>query len=117
MTSTVTQWHEYNTAEKIAWLCHNVLRSENHATVDSDYVRPEYDGAFIGRCEAELSPSQRTTYIKYISSAIAEQTYAGMTDAETQLESTSELFYWNYMRAPVDLRGRCLWNVVAKFAP
>jgi len=117
MTSIVTQWHEYSLEEKIAWLCSNVLISENHTSVGQDYVRPNYDMEFIFRCESQLSPAQRTLYTKYISSAIAEQTYKGMSDAETQLESTSELFYWNYMRAPVDLRGRCLWNVVARFEP
>ena len=111
----LTQWHDYLDEEKVAWLLTHVLKQP--AEVQSDYVQPKFDLELVARCEAALTASQRTLYIKYMSSDIALRTYDGLTDEQCQSIETSDKFYWNYMTAPTDLRGRCIWNVVADFAP
>lgn len=111
----LTQWHDYITEEKIAWLLTNVLNQP--AAVADDYVHPQYDLELIARCEVVLTTEQRMLYVKYMSSDIALRTYDGLTDEQCQLPETSDKFYWNFMTAPTDLRGRCIWNVVANFAP
>lgn len=116
MTSTVTQWHEYIEQEKIMWLIEHALPPTDKVVPD-DFKLPAYDMVLIGQCEQRLNADQRSLYIQYMSSAIAAITYEGMSDAETQTQATGDKFYWNYLTAPVDLRARCIWNVLADFAP
>ena len=111
----LTQWHDYITEEKIMWLLTHVLQQP--LQVPDGYVQPSYDLELIARCEAALTPAQRALYIKYMSSDIALKTYDGLTEAQCQLPETGDKFYWNFLTAPTDLRARCIWNVVADFAP
>lgn len=115
MTSIVTQWHEYSDEEKRAWLMLHVLKEGG--VVPEDHVQPNYDMVLVNRCEQALTESQRELYIKYMNSDIAIKTYSGLSDAEQQTNATADKFYWNYLTAPHDLRARCIWNVVADFAP
>lgn len=112
MTSTVTQWHEYSNEEKVAWLLANVLNDLSPTEVPTPY-----DLNLIARCEAKLNEEQRRLYVKYMNSDIAIITYNGLSDEECRSQETSDRFYWNYATAPLDLRGRIIWNVVADFAP
>jgi len=108
----MTLWEDYSEAEQAIWLYANVLKAQvpiGEPTVLSHKL--------ISECEAALSPQQQRTYIRYLSSDIATQTYAGLTDAEQLSEETSDRFYFNFLRTPVKLRAERLWNVVASFAP
>lgn len=113
MTSTITQWHEYSEEEKVAWLLANVLNDLE--------PKPEgptkYDLTLLARCEAKLNEKQRQLYVKYMNSDIAIITYKGLSDDECRSPEVSDRFYWNYATAPVDLRGRIIWNIIADFAP
>jgi hypothetical protein len=108
----IPQWHEYMDEEKVAWLLTHVIKD---LTPSAQPTR--YDMNLVARCEQLLTPPQKKLYIQYMSSEIAKITYAGMTDEECQLPATADQFYWNFITAPVDLRGRCIWHVVADFAP
>ena len=112
MTTIVTQWHEYSDEEKVAWLMQFVLQDTKPRE-----PRAVYDLNLIAECEAKLTEEQRRLYIKYMSSDVALITYAGKTDEECQMQEVSDQFYWNFATAPLDLRGRIIWNVVADFAP
>lgn len=112
MTTIVTQWHEYSDEEKVAWLMQFVLQN-----TEPREPRTVYDLNLIAECEAKLTEEQRRLYIKYMSSDVALITYAGKTDEECQTQEVSDQFYWNFSTAPLDLRGRIIWNVVADFAP
>lgn len=114
MTS-ITQWHEYNDQEKLAWLMAHVIQGAT--IVAEDHQQPKYDLLFIRQCEQTLDAAQRKLYMRYMNSAIANLTYDGLSDEEQQSDETSDKFYWNYLTADHDLRGRCIWNVVADFAP
>lgn len=108
----ITQWHEYSDEEKVAWLLTNVLDD-----IAYKGAPVEYDLNLVGRCEAALSAMQRGLYVKYMDSAIAAATYKGKTEEECSSREVVTQFYWNYATAPVDLRARIIWNIVAEYAP
>lgn len=108
----MTLWEEYSEAEQAIWLYTNVL----HKPVPiGELAVINYE--LVSACEAALSPAHQRTYVRYLSSDIATKTYAGLTDAEQVSEETSDKFYFNFLRVPLNLRAERIWNVVASFAP
>lgn len=107
----ITHWNDLDGKERISFLVRRILGE----TDDGAYV---LDANLIQKCEARLSGSQRTTYVKYMDSEIARLTYTpNMTEAEVRSDQTHVNFFWNYATASTELRGRILWHIFSDYEP
>ena len=105
-------WEDYDELDRVAFLVTHLLKGGD------PNKRYFYDHNLIAECESKLDAEQRDLYVRYMDSFIARLTYRDdMTEEEVRSDAIHTKFFWQYATAPVDIRSKILWHIIAKYAP
>nr|DAF93614.1 MAG TPA: hypothetical protein [Myoviridae sp. ctshb19] len=98
-------WESLSSDEQLEFLVSFCGASASYAHIDLELVLD---------AESRLNVRQRIQYVDWISGFIADATYRQYdpNDAETAMH-----YYFNLMRASVELRAKLLWHAIKGIQP